>query len=44
MLEVTRYINGVKVDDQELGKYAVESDTILRAIGAVNRRLEENAK
>jgi len=44
MLKITRYINGIKVDEEKVSSYAIESDAISRAIGAVNRRLEENAE
>ena len=42
MLEITRYVNGVKVDKEDLSKYTVESDTISETINAVNRRLKKD--
>ena len=38
MLKVTRYINGVKIDEQDLDKYIVENDVISRTISTVNLR------
>jgi len=39
MLTVTRYINGVKVDDKDMKNYTIESDVITKTILAVNKRL-----
>ena len=39
MLKITRYINGVKIDAQDLRDHTIENDIVLRAISAANRRL-----
>ena len=39
MLKVTRYINGVKVEDKDVKDYVIESEIISKTIQAVNLRL-----
>ena len=40
MLTITRYVNGIKVDDKDMKNMIVESDVITRTIQAVNNRLK----
>jgi hypothetical protein len=39
MLTLTRYINGVKVEDKDVKNYTLQSEVISKTIQAVNRRL-----
>ena len=39
MLTVTRYINGIKIENQDVKKYTIESEIITKTILAVNKRL-----
>ena len=39
MLTVTRYINGIKIEDEDMKNYTLESEVITRTILAVNKRL-----
>jgi hypothetical protein len=43
MLEVVRYINGKQVEKEDLPKYEIDSEIILRTIKAVNERVQKNA-
>jgi len=40
MLDVTRYVNGTKVEEVDLRDYVVDSYLILATIKAVNGRLD----
>jgi len=39
MLTLTRYINGIKVEDKDVKNYVIESEVISKTIQAVNLRL-----
>lgn len=41
MLNITRYINGKKVDFEELQNYTIENDIVLNIIKEVNRRVNK---
>ena len=41
-MEIIRYINGEKIDSNNMKNYVVESDIILQTIAQVNKRLKEN--
>ena len=40
MLNIIRYVNGIRIDETDLAKFEVESDVILKTIRSVNDRLE----
>ena len=44
MLTITRYINGQKIDEEDLKNYEVENETIQRIIKAVNDRMKAQAQ
>lgn len=43
-LNITQYINGKKVEKEDLKKYTIENDTISRAIKEVNERINNPDK
>jgi len=40
-MNVVRYVNGVKIDANELKNIEIESDVVTKTIRAVNRRLRK---
>jgi len=39
VLTVTRYINGIQVQDKDVKNYTIENEVVIRTIQAVNHRL-----